>query len=100
MNKATKITILVVIVVATVGALAFYALKPKSTALQDSNLQPVKVGAQNKQAPQSPSELDQIPALPKDNKQAIDSEIKGIDSSLQGVENSLSTDSQDGELGL
>jgi hypothetical protein len=42
----------------------------------------------------------ELPALPADNKQAIDTELSGIDQTLQETDKTLSTDTPDSELGL
>jgi len=42
----------------------------------------------------------ELPDLPTDNRQAIDSELNGIDQALQETDKSLSTDEVDSELGL
>lgn len=98
MNKVTKIAVLVVIVGATIAGLAFYATKSKQAATIET---PKTVSAPVNQQPQkAPQTADQLLPLPKDNKQAIASEIKGIDDSIQAVDASLSSDTQDGELGL
>lgn len=55
---------------------------------------------QKPQAPQASAPSQTMPALPADNTQAIDSELKSIDQELQGVEASLSADTSDDELGL
>ncbi|NTV41390.1 MAG: hypothetical protein HGA61_03905 [Candidatus Moranbacteria bacterium] len=42
----------------------------------------------------------ELPALPSDNKQAIDTELSGIDQALQDTDKALSADKTDSELGL
>ncbi len=99
MNKITRIAILAIIIIATVAVLAFYGLKPK-TSVAPVVSEPVKVTAPRPapQATQTP--VEQMAALPADNKQAIDSELQGIDQALQSTEAALSSDVADGELGL
>lgn len=101
MNQRTKIAIIVVIAVATLIALAFYITKSKTASLETQT--PTTV--QNNVAPTTPKPAqttpatEQIPPLPSDNKQAIESELKGIDEALQSAETSISSE-VDGELGL
>lgn len=54
--------------------------------------------SQNKQ--KDPVATTELPPLPTDNKQAIDSELQDIEKSIQEVDSALSTDTADGELGL
>jgi len=99
MNKVTRIAIIVVIIITTLATALFYALKSKPAA--PTNLPEVKVSSPSKPAPPvQQSAPQEIPTLPADNKQAIDSELQGIEQTLQTTEASLSTDIQDGELGL
>ncbi|MEI7891298.1 MAG: hypothetical protein WCI36_05030 [bacterium] len=42
----------------------------------------------------------QLPPLPADNKQAIDSELQGIDQELKATDDALSKDVTDGSLAL
>lgn len=99
MSKVAKITILAVIALVTVAALAFYGFKSKAPVTTDLPA-PAPVSNPAPAAPKAGTPAqDQLPLLPKDNKQAIEGEIKGIDESLQNIENSISAD-VDGELGL
>lgn len=98
MNKVTKIAVLVVIVGATIAALVFYAIKSKPAAVQEAAQ--TSVDSPAPKASKATADADSLPELPKDNKQAIASEVKGIEDSIKSVDDALSADTQDGELGL
>lgn len=98
MSKVAKIIILTAIGVITVSALAFYALRSKAPVTS------VEAPVVSNPAPKAPTaskpqQGEQLPPLPADNKQAIESEIKSIDQTLQEVETTLDAD-MDEELGL
>lgn len=96
MNKATKISLLVLALVAVILIVWFGLRSTQQKAVPTKN-----TNIQKQAAPKDPSaSATPLPPLPADNKQAIDSEIQGIDQELQATDAALSSDATDSSLGL
>lgn len=95
-NSTKKILALVILPVAVLvfsGCSQQSKIAPKETVQQEQ-----KTTTESQKTAQTTS--PELPPLPADNKQAIDSELSGIDQALQETDESLSTDTPDSELGL
>lgn len=100
MNNLTKISLSALAILAAV-LVVWFALKPSKQAIAPTAFNTPNPAVQNVDAPKDPTATAApLAPLPKDNKQAIDTEIQGIDQALQATDTSLSKDTKDTSLGL
>ncbi|KKQ53526.1 MAG: hypothetical protein US70_C0002G0014 [Parcubacteria group bacterium GW2011_GWD2_38_11] len=96
MNKATKISLLVLALIAAI-LIVWYSLQLN----QQDAVPAANTNIQKQATPKDPAaSATPLPPLPADSKQAIDSEIQGIDQELQATDAALSSDIEDSSLGL